>query len=1037
MPSNTIHDIYQDATGYLWLATPSGLTRFNGRRFTLFTDIHQPDVKKTTQLSPLWDNNIAISTKTSNVYSFQRGIFKLLLSADKIDSNPITALHLQKDFNVLLVGTNEGFAIIRKDSIPRVFSPSQKRLPKPFHVKSFQSHPEGVYIFTAVSGVFLFHFQSGKIQKVTPRTILPNAFVSSSIITSANDTLWAVANNGIYSLSTNSGISYNITGTLQHLTQTKTSEYWFTRSADGLTQTSPGLFRLDSSGVRNMTDKLLQTSAEFTALHFDRKEQKLWIGTRQGGLYCFVGEKFTYYPYHKRGTVIDLKKTDSITALLTHEELLLLNKKRLWHTLPYQTFDSLFQLFKDTQLEVKYYYLNDASGSFEKYNRLRKRNVYPFINPYQPGDSVGAHYQPHLWQVLKEKQLEHFTNLMIDSSGNIRVGTNTGFFTVDPITKKSVYEDLPDNFFTHHSFTSKGNHLSFSWKEIASYNQETLRKVSLFNYLENRIPASVQETFRTDSSLLLFSPGDGVYEMTNDTCRLWLSSDTLSRYGITSMAVKAGKPWLFGTETGEVVLFAIHHNKLTRTHYLGKSQMIPADNILWVQYDADGIAWLGTNKGLIRLYTEKLQLPGKHQAIELFTHTEGFCDYSGNKALSTPTELTIAGNFHVIAVDTKNTAQNQGSHGKLIFQNIYNQRQPIPKGNLQYNINRDTLFRFQAHENTFTFVFDLIQYHSHAPGFEYRLLGLSDRWIQIRQPQDIVYSQLPPGTYKFQLRAIGKPEITPLLFAFHITPPFYTTWYFLSGLGIVLAIIMALVIYYSFRRVKRQAQKRSEIKERIAEFEIKALRAQMNPHFIFNAINSIQNFMLDNDIDSALAYLSDFAKLIRTTLDNASQKLVDLEEEIAYLHYYLNLEQMRFDHRFAVHIIRSEALEHKKILVPPMIIQPYVENAIKHGLVHKTEGAGQLDIHFQIEEGSRLLCIVEDNGIGRKRALEINRNRPGAHKPKGSKITRERLQLLNVMYPDKEFRVEITDKYDNYSQPAGTRAEIRFPLLEEIPKKKK
>ena len=120
-----------------------------------------------------------------------------------------------------------------------------------------------------------------------------------------------------------------------------------------------------------------------------------------------------------------------------------------------------------------------------------------------------------------------------------------------------------------------------------------------------------------------------------------------------------------------------------------------------------------------------------------------------------------------------------------------------------------------------------------------------------------------------------------------------------------------------------------------------------------------------------------------------------------------------------------------------MIIQPYVENAIKHGLMHKTEGQGELTIHFQMEDNTRLLCIVDDNGIGRKHALEINRNRPGAHKPKGSKITRERLELLHLMYPNKEFRAEVTDKYDSYSQPAGTHAEIRFPIIEENPEELK
>lgn len=1030
LPSNTINDIHQDESGYLWLATPSGLTRFNGRTFKLFSSREFQDVRRPKLLAPLWEHQLAVATKNNNLYRFKNGNFQLIMPGSLIEQNEITALHYHNEHNSLFVGTIEGFAIIQKDTLPEFLSSSKKILPKPFHVVGFQSNEKGVYVFTLMSGVYLFDIHNNKIQKITHKQLPPNPHISSTMISDWGDTLWAIANRGIYNLDQDLSITHKLQGKVHHLTEGTDGSFWFTNNKTPLDKKQAFIYKSTENTTKNMTDALFHDAVEFSALHFDDREQKLWMGTQQKGLYGFVGNQFTYYPYHAKGSIKDIAIQNEFLALLTDEELLVLRNSEKEQRIARSHFDSLFQSFKDNHLEVKYYYLNDPTGSYSKYERLRKKKVYPYLNPYQPNDEKGAFYKPHLWEVLKEKQLESFTNLGVDSSGNFIIGTNTGIFTYAPISQELAYQDFPDNFFTHHYIDSTGKQVSFSWKEISLYEQSGLRKRTLQNYLDNNIPEKVSESYQTDSSLLLFSISDGLYNLTDDTCQVLMPADTIKKYGITTFATQANGPMLFGTETGEVLIYEMRPTGLTRLHYLRAHETIPADNILWLKCKSNDIVWLGTNKGLLKLDLSTLHLPNKQQGIQLLTCSEGFCDVSGKKAISTPRGLLIASDKQLICVNTQKKTPLHRGRGELLFESIHTNGIPLDKQLIQNNINNDTVLHFGAKENSLTFSFDLVQYRSVAPDFEYRLLGINEQWTLLHQAQKIVYSELPPGNYKFQLRVAGAPQITPLLFAFSIRPPFYSTWYFLTVIGTLLLIMVIAIVWFIIRKIKRQEKRKGEIQERIAEFEIKALRAQMNPHFIFNAINSIQNFMLDNDIDSALAYLSDFAKLIRTTLDNASQKFVELDEEIAYLRYYLSLEQMRFDNKFSVHMHRAEDLNQKKVIVPPMIIQPYVENAIKHGLVHKTEGRGELTISFRLENKDTLVCVVEDNGIGRKRALEINRKRPGMHKPKGSKITEERIQLLNQMYPYKSFHVEITDLYDNYAKPAGTRAEIRFPLLE-------
>lgn len=218
---------------------------------------------------------------------------------------------------------------------------------------------------------------------------------------------------------------------------------------------------------------------------------------------------------------------------------------------------------------------------------------------------------------------------------------------------------------------------------------------------------------------------------------------------------------------------------------------------------------------------------------------------------------------------------------------------------------------------------------------------------------------------------------------------------------------------------------KTQIARQMAELEMKALQSQMNPHFTFNALNAIQCFILVQDTDNALAYLDDFAVLIRKTLENISQKHVLLADEIDYLQRYVSLEHMRFDGRFNQSFTLSPSLNPSEILIPPMILQPFVENAILHGLNHLEKG-GKLEVFFDVKDGN-LYCRIEDNGVGRKKSAEINKERLKRHQSKGTAITIERVQLMNEAGRD-IYKVITTDLYDNMGNPRGTRVEITLPL---------
>jgi sensor histidine kinase YesM len=190
-----------------------------------------------------------------------------------------------------------------------------------------------------------------------------------------------------------------------------------------------------------------------------------------------------------------------------------------------------------------------------------------------------------------------------------------------------------------------------------------------------------------------------------------------------------------------------------------------------------------------------------------------------------------------------------------------------------------------------------------------------------------------------------------------INAPFWKKWWFYLGLVVFVFVLTYLIYKRRIKFIKLQEQEKTEMNKKISESELKALRAQMNPHFMFNAINSIQNFVLKNDSKSAQKYLTKFARLIRSVLENSKHELVWLNKEVEALELYIELEALRSSFSFDYEIVIDDSLNAENLFIPPMIIQPYIENAILHGIIPLSERRGLLLIKFS-KDGSILKCVI-------------------------------------------------------------------------------
>ncbi|MDP4954074.1 MAG: histidine kinase, partial [Flavobacteriales bacterium] len=213
--------------------------------------------------------------------------------------------------------------------------------------------------------------------------------------------------------------------------------------------------------------------------------------------------------------------------------------------------------------------------------------------------------------------------------------------------------------------------------------------------------------------------------------------------------------------------------------------------------------------------------------------------------------------------------------------------------------------------------------------------------------------------------------------------------------------------------------------QKLAETEMMALRAQMNPHFLFNCLNSIKFFIINNETDKASDYLGKFGRLIRLILQNSEETLITLDLELEALQLYVDLESLRFENKFQFILKVENSVSPEMIEIPPLIIQPFVENAIWHGLMHAhRQGKLLINISMQNDE---LLCIIEDNGVGRAEAGRLKSKSVMKKKSMGLDITKNRLKLIN---PDAQNinSVSMEDLFDQDGNASGTRVSLRIPI---------
>lgn len=508
-----------------------------------------------------------------------------------------------------------------------------------------------------------------------------------------------------------------------------------------------------------------------------------------------------------------------------------------------------------------------------------------------------------------------------------------------------------------------------------------------------------------------FGTLNGLYRITGDHAISYLGQEIpfLRKRIASIVGGEDGALWIAPYDDAGII--GIRNGAVIRQ--IGQLQGLTSDicRTLAIQHNW---LWVGTDKGLNR--------------VDLLHPDSAVVQYTANDGLGSNVINTILVDSPMVYVGTPaglslfdETKVDKRSICRFCWTDIYTSGAS--------RIGDSSHLQLPFRGNDIRFDYAGISYSSAGKiNYRYRLLGLDTSWKYTKETF-LDYPTLPSGNYVLQLSAINKfgVQSPSRELRFIVATPFWNRAWFYVAISIILVSLTWLFVSMRIKAIRFRQEEERLLMQKMSEMEHMALQSQMNPHFIFNCLNSIQQYIFDQDIFSANKYITGFSKLIRATLHNSSQSFISLASEISYLSNYLSLEKLRFKDKMDYSIVVAPEIDPEAVMIPPMLIQPYVENSMRHGLRHKTKGKGYIWIQMELSS-THLTIQIEDNGIGREKASRYKTVEHIEYQSKGMTLTAERIGLMNSLYGE-GIGIEVIDLKDEAGVAMGTRVIMRFPLF--------
>ncbi|WP_127128245.1 sensor histidine kinase [Pseudoflavitalea rhizosphaerae] len=944
LPSNLVYDVKQDAEGFIWVATDAGVARFDGRKFTVFTQQDGLVNNDVIMLYPDSKGRLWMVSMHNSMCYYYKGRF--------YNYRNDTSLQKMRPLSSFLL-------VVENDAGDMAFASHEHLSPT-------------IYILTADNQVKYDQFNH-KIRGHTSLAagVRPHEFLYSIYDSSAHKSDFHLYN----------GEKWQPWYSVKWST---TSDYYQPyKMINGKMEQQPPVYYPNSSKM------MLAQISDFDNIKFSfRPSEMIKVS-------CNInkGRTIQFFSTHHGIYMVDTKTekiNDHLVPDLNTNRASMDKEGNIW--IATQS-DGLLMI--PTRNVRSYTYPNNSTDIL---------SIYKAGNQIYTGNSDGKLY------IIKNGEITSK-----DFSGYHAIANNKGLVNwmrfIEPLEKDWLGLGFDNFLISYDVITGK-----------SKFNKTDVNKAIAPAGKDSFLVATGRGTLLVDKELNIL--------------------DTIWRYRSYS-CLKSGNDYYIGTPNGPVKITPgrqpfIMANAIPELQALVTRMCKDPSGDLWIATSGNGLfklrndtvvvqfnstnglasnncksifpdakfLWVGTEKGLQRINWRNLSEP-----LQLYTTEDGLPSNDILSIFSDSGKLYVGSSGKLTLFDT--TLIRQSTFCKLIMLNVEAGGKAV---------NNDSLHLLKYDENSLRFNFTGISFRSSDNiSYHYKLNGYSDTWSSTSNTS-LEFIALPPGNYDLKVFARNKfgVQSDTISVPFKISPPFWKTWWFRI---LIVGITAALVWWLIIRRI-RQEQAKSATQNRINELEQLALRSQMNPHFIFNCLNSIQNFLLQNNFEKTNEYLTSFAHLIRQTLDNSSRSSISIESECRYLSSYLELESMRFSHSFVYDIEVDPAIDADNTFIPTMILQPYVENSIRHGLRYRLDGLKSVRVLFR-KRGNTLVCIVEDNGIGRKKASELKSFMHVEYQSKGMTLTAERIAALNRRQ-EIPITVDVIDLEED-GNATGTQVIVRFP----------
>lgn len=973
LDSNEILEMFMDSRQFLWVTTKYGIYIKDMGRFKLSSRFKEIKFNNVYDIFEDKNNDLWFASYGRGVAYFDGSKIIQYTEKEGLVSDLVSNITSHKDN--IYIGGNNGISVINPSnkSIQKIYPTSSDK--KQFEVVAFIKIDNKLFACTKFHGVFEIK-DNRLVLAYYPGEIQSSYTYGNNIIFSNKNGIKILSNQDFFNRKYQDYTThFPIIWDYDLISKDK---YWMVTHDE--TSSSGSILEFDGTNLKNINKSLELGSIVPNRIVYDKYNDIAYVSTIDQGLMRFVlNTPYKYYPTDN--AIIECIEEAFGKDYILSSNGLYVNKSE-----------------KTELLTSKAQFWN-----FYEKNKENKQNlIINDLNFFEINSQIKEEY-------LKFYKLEvHENHLWINS--------NIGLFKLNNKGQIINYYPIHTQYFT------------FINNQLIEANPNG--GVKIFTDLDQLIYKNYSDTITTtptfvvsitkNSKAVFFGSAiNGLFKYENGKFISYLFNGQFLEKKIKTIKAIGEDKIAVATEFGDIFLFKIIQNRLQLIRKIsGKS--IDSVNINFIE-EMDGKLLIGSFSNIVIVDGYKYYYIDKAQSVN-YKSLSASAVNKGNLVVGTDKGYYL--------IDVNGVVNIKSTAPKVLITKLQINDTKLSRDHYKWYDLIDKNLRLEHHQNNIYIDFTIIN-PKYSTKYKYRFrLNKGEEWSEYFSDEVLHFNSLKSGTYNIEL------EITNLnggdvsvisLIKIKIDPPFYQNPYFIGSLILVLLLLFFKYYKNKIRRlneinqlkikniqeVKDEENKRITLEKKMSEVRLMALQGQMNPHFIFNILNSIQYYIIDNDVNNALETLNQFARLIRKMLELSSKNEIALKEEIEFLTLYVKIENFRYKHKVEFSINIDPAIDIQKTNIPPMLLQPLVENCFVHAF-NPTVSTNKINIHVK-KSDELLIIIIADNGKG----IEQSSKKEKFYESKGLGIIRERLQLFNNS--EEEFL-----KFESNSE--GTKAILALKL---------